>query len=225
MMFHSCFSCFLVTVLVLTVQERLCWSLMIRGGQGLDIFHRDLQDGNNASCSLYPACANHPGDCCPNQENVFLRCCFGPGTCETTPKCARAGLEGDCCPTSNGTTYLDCCFSESPSSMPSESSSPSAMPSESSSPSEAPSSSSAPSAVPPTALDVFPSNTRPPECSAYPVCAGRGLAGNCCPSAGGADLYCCDPNPRCDANPPCFEVQAENCCPDTNGVYRACCFL
>jgi len=30
-------------------------------------------------------------------------------TCKLNPVCAKAGLEGACCPTSSGFGYLDCC--------------------------------------------------------------------------------------------------------------------
>lgn len=36
-----------------------------------------IEGQQDASCSLYPACAalNLKGDCCPTEENVFLKCC------------------------------------------------------------------------------------------------------------------------------------------------------
>ena len=31
------------------------------------------------------------------------------GTCEENPRCVAAGVKGNCCPTTDGWGYLDCC--------------------------------------------------------------------------------------------------------------------
>ena len=47
-------------------------------------------------------------------DGLTLDCCEGvvkEVTCELNEKCNALGLQGGCCPTSNGFGYLDCCDS------------------------------------------------------------------------------------------------------------------
>jgi len=57
-------------------------------------------------------------------------------------------------------------------------------------------------------------------CGANPVCAKLGLEGECCPSADGQYLDCC--NRSCQRHAECNSL-AENCCPTLDGVELDCC--
>lgn len=84
-----------------------------------------------AKCSQHPKCQGLEGYCCPTADGTLLGCCdLGHAeplearlltddepsearlltddvkSCSTHPKCA--GLEGECCPSTQG-TMLDCC--------------------------------------------------------------------------------------------------------------------
>jgi len=71
-----------------------------------------------------------PSECCPTSNGDYLECCddFDPegtpgspaatdapdettdASCSANLQCSKEGLTGDCCPTSDGETYLDCCI-------------------------------------------------------------------------------------------------------------------
>lgn len=127
-------------------------------------------------------------------------------SCNANSNCI--GLEGDCCPTSNG-IYLDCCGDQStslnvPTPATTESNACSAHPncnglSGICCPNNngifldccgTVSSNNVPTPV------IFPTSRSAPiqkpdtKCSAYPSC--NGLSGNCCPNSAGSFLECCD---------------------------------
>mmetsp|Transcript_242 Transcript_242/g.516 ORF Transcript_242/g.516 Transcript_242/m.516 type:complete len:521 (-) Transcript_242:127-1689(-) len=86
--------------------------------------------------------------------------------------------------------------------------------------------SSAPVTSPPTnspsTSPSSPPTTEPSKCSAYPVCAGLGLEGDCCPTSKSVQLDCCNPAPQCALNSGCTEL-AGNCCPNDQGQFLSCC--
>lgn len=115
-------------------------------------------------------------------------------SCSAYSKCAS--LEGDCCPTSQG-TFLECCDGGGgdwkPSSKPTRS---------------------------PT------SDGDNASCSANPVCKSQNLTGDCCPSTDGTFLNCCVEKPfgSCSSNPTCRDLGLRGeCCPSESGQFLDCC--
>jgi len=63
-------------------------------------------------------------------------------------------------------------------------------------------------------------------CSANPKCAAANLKGECCPTAAGLMLGCCEKvlNTRCENNPQCKAINlAGFCCPSLAGDMLGCC--
>lgn len=60
-------------------------------------------------------------------------------------------------------------------------------------------------------------------CAAVDQCSN--LVGDCCPSASGADLFCCDTTPgSCAINPNCVDANVTgDCCPTVQNVFLDCC--
>merc|ERR1719383_941347 len=56
------------------------------------------------------------------------------------------------------------------------------------------------------------------SCQAYPKC--QGMEGDCCPTADGVMLDCCDA--QCSAHEGCVGLTG-SCCPTTDGITLECC--
>lgn len=67
------------------------------------------------------------------------------------------------------------------------------------------------------------SNDGNSTCAANDLCSN--LVGECCPSDGGFDLFCCDTTEgSCATNPRCVEANVTGeCCPTTQNVFLDCC--
>lgn len=207
---------------------------------------------NQASrCSANSACAHLEGECCPTADGVILDCCLsnsagpeernvdtasvpkstrqwgGLRTCSSNPVCNALGLEGDCCPSSDG-VFLDCCAADA--------------------------SCSAHSACTELEGDCCPTpegvllDCCNQSCNANPAC--EHLEGACCPTTDGTYLDCCDYQPNvlptqdtgatprqpgggvavadfgssCALNPVCALQGVEGeCCPNADNVMLDCC--
>mmetsp|Transcript_32507 Transcript_32507/g.69226 ORF Transcript_32507/g.69226 Transcript_32507/m.69226 type:complete len:204 (-) Transcript_32507:223-834(-) len=83
-------------------------------------------------------------------------------------------------------------------------------------------------ADPEEAVSLVASPDMPSSCSKHPKCAGLGLIGDCCPSADGQVLTCCDfarQGPQlCSAHPSCREKGLGGyCCPNDALQMLDCC--
>lgn len=123
-------------------------------------------------------------------------------SCSAHPKCAAAGLTGDCCPTKDG-KRLDCCSNFKPTHKPTPK----------------------PTFKEPTSKPTH----RDGSCAAYPRCIALNLEGECCPTEDGEKLSCCfddeEPKGSCSAYPKCIELGLRgDCCPTDDGMKLDCCF-
>ena len=131
------------------------------------------------------------------------------GSCSAHPACSALNLHGQCCPTPNG-VHLGCCTAAAASSSTSSSTGAATTNTQKSS-----SSSSSNS----TATTTTTAST----CSAHPLCASKNLTGECCPTASGLMLGCCN-NALCQANAGCAALNLQGlCCPTAAGTNLGCC--
>eukprot|EP00980_Cylindrotheca_fusiformis_P018056 scaffold5780_cov102-Cylindrotheca_fusiformis.AAC.3 len=166
--------------------------------------------------------------------------------CASNSVCASLGLEGQCCPTTEGVT-LDCCNPPVQAQCESNPVCASLGLEGQCCPTtdgvtldccnqQAPSPSGPPAMLP--SLKPTQNPTLSTQCSANAVCANLGLEGECCPTIEGIFLDCCtadsgnapsDPpsvfmEPECSANEVCADLQLDGlCCPTVDGVMLACC--
>jgi hypothetical protein len=94
--------------------------------------------------------------------------------CSAKPACAALGLKGDCCPTAKGVT-LDCCKSGATKPVPAPIKKPVVV--------------APPVKKPPSSPVSAPVLRR--RCRNNPGCAKLNLTGQCCPTAKGVFLNCC----------------------------------
>lgn len=197
------------------------------------------------TCAAHSQCSDLEGNCCPTDDGVVLDCCDfdgareegitdknGEGTddkedlgsCAEYPACVALGLTGECCPSIEG-VLLDCCKPQ----LCAANSGCAALELEGD--------------CCPTADDVYLdccSNTPVIDgkngddeteketddlgasCEKNPVCVLQGVEGECCPTAEGVFLDCC--NRECSVHSACEENSLDAaCCPTADGVELECC--
>jgi len=203
--------------------------------------------GDNPECAALGLTAD--SDCCATVDNVYLDCCSSvpnecqePGSCDIAPSeafcelndgCRELGLDGLCCPSSEG-VQLACCSGEEQPVQPACADNPACaaldltgnccttvdniyldccefVPNE---------------CQQPGSCDIAPSEA---FCELNEGCNELGLDGFCCPTSEGVTLACCSGEeqpvkPACADNPACAALNLTGqCCATVDNVYLDCC--